>query len=136
MFSARTGSSYQNGRYGSMSRAILIACMGIYGQAALSISRRAKEIGVRKVVGATARNIVVLLSQDIVKLALVANLIAWPAAYYVSRLWLGNFAYRIDLTPDLFALGGLTAFGIAVVTVGWLGLRAANEDPVRALRYE
>ena len=116
--------------------AILIACMGLFGQASLAVSRRIKEIGVRKTVGATVLDIVNLLSKDLVLLAAVSNLLAWPVAYYLSRGWLDSFVYRIELSPDLFLLGGGGALMIAAITVGWLGIQAARGNPVDALRYE
>lgn len=116
--------------------AIFIACMGLFGQAALAISKRTKEIGIRKVLGAAAHDILALLSRDLVKLVAVSNLIAWPLAYYASDEWLSGFAYRISLSPALFVMGGCTALLVAIGTVVYLGLRAASTNPAAALRSE
>lgn len=116
--------------------AILIAVIGLFGQASLSVTRRTKEIGVRKVLGATLAQIIALLSRDFAKLVIAANLIAWPIAYYAMSGWLDEFAYRIPLSPLLFVAGGMTALVVALGTVGWLGVRAARGNPVEALRYE
>ena len=116
--------------------AIGIACMGLFGQAAIAVARRTKEIGIRKVLGATGSQIVSLLSRDLVKLVVAANVLAWPAAWYFMDQWLMEFAYRIDLSPLLFVFAGGGALLIGAVTVAYLGVRAACSDPVDALRYE
>ena len=116
--------------------AIGIACMGLFGQAAIAVARRTKVIGIRKVLGATGSQIVSLLSRDLVKLVVAANVLAWPAAWYFMDQWLMEFAYRIDLSPLLFVFAGGGALLIGAVTVAYLGVRAACSDPVDALRYE
>ncbi len=115
---------------------IVIACLGLYGLVSFAIQNRRKEIGVRKVVGSSAWNILLLLSGEFSRLVLLANLIAWPLAYMVVSRWLQIFAYHIDLTPLVFLGGGAVALCIAWVTVCSTAIRAAFENPVLALRYE
>ncbi len=116
--------------------AIFIACIGLFGLAAFAAQQRTKEIGVRKVLGATVANIVGLLSSDFVKLVLLANLLAWPVAYYAMNQWLQNFAYRIDVGWWVFALAGGLALLIALATVSSQAIKAALTNPVESLRYE
>ena len=116
--------------------AIGIACLGLFGLAAFAIEQRTKEIGIRKVLGATVSNVTVLLSKDFVKLVLLANLLAWPVAYFAMNKWLQDFAYRINLSWWMFALAGALALLIAVLTVSFQAIKAALGNPVVALRYE
>jgi putative ABC transport system permease protein len=116
--------------------AILVACLGLFGLAAYTVERRTKEIGVRKVLGASVTNIVALLSKEFVILVGVANLIAWPVAYYAMSRWLQDFAYRIDLGVGVFVLGGILVLVIALMTVSVQAIKAARANPVDALRYE
>ena len=116
--------------------AMVIAYLGLYGLAAFSAERRVKEIGIRKVVGASVQEIVLLLTRDFTKWVLLANVIAWPVAYYAVTRWLQNFAYRIDLTLVPFLLSGLMALLIALLTISWQSVRSALANPVEALRYE
>ncbi len=116
--------------------AILISCLGLLGLASLSVARRTKEVGIRKVLGASVSNLVLLLSGEFAKLVVVANLLAWPAAYYVMNRWLQDFAYRIDPGPEIFILCGVLALGVALLTVGAQSMKAALANPVDALRYE
>ena len=116
--------------------AISISCMGILGLASLAVSRRTKEIGIRKVLGATVPKVVGLLSKDFMKLLLVANVVAWPGAYFLMSQWLQNFAYRISLGIWIFLLTGVLALVIALATVSFQSIRAALANPVEALRYE
>jgi len=121
--------------------AILIACMGLFGLASFAVEHRTKEIGVRKVLGASVGGIVAMLSKDFAKLVLVANLVAWPIAYFAINKWLEHFAYR---SPDLagingwwiFALAGGLALAIALITVSAQAIKAALANPVESLRYE
>jgi putative ABC transport system permease protein len=116
--------------------AILIACMGLFGLAALTIARRTKEIGVRKVLGASVSNILVLVSRDYAKLVLVASVFAAPVAYLSLRRWLEGFAYHVEPSVWVFALAGLAVLAVALFTVAYHAIRAATGNPVEALRYE
>ena len=116
--------------------ALFVACLGVLGLTSLAITRRTKEIGIRKVLGASNHHIVALLSREFVVLILIANLIAWPIAHYGVEHWLRDFAYRIDAGMGLFLLGGLLVFLTALFTIGVQALKAAQRNPVHALRYE
>jgi len=115
---------------------IFIACIGLLGLAAFTSEQRTKEIGVRKVLGASVPNLVALLSKDFSKWVLLANLIAWPVAYFAMNKWLQNFAYRTDINWWVFALAGGAALLIALLTVSTQAIKAAVANPVEALRYE
>jgi putative ABC transport system permease protein len=124
---------------GMMISAILLismACLGSLGLIALAAEQRTKEIGIRKAVGASVFNIILLLIKDFTKCVLIANFIAWPIAWYAIDKWLQNFTNRIDLTVWPFVLSGLTALMIALLTVSWRAIRAARANPVESLRYE
>jgi len=116
--------------------AILIACLGLLGLAAYAAERRTKEIGIRKVLGASVASVVSLLSKQFTKLVLMANVIAWPIAYFAINAWLQNFAYRIGIGWWMFALAGGIALIIALLTVSTQAIKAALTNPVEALRYE
>ncbi|HYE52814.1 MAG TPA: ABC transporter permease [Azospirillaceae bacterium] len=116
--------------------AIVIACLGLFGLASFTAERRTKEIGLRKVLGASVSDIVRLLVWQFSKPVLVANLIAWPIAWYGASRWLEGFAYRIDLSPLIFLGAGFAALLIAWATVGMHATRVAAAKPVTALRYE
>lgn len=116
--------------------AVLIACLGLYSLAAFATERRTKEIGIRKVLGAKVRDIVRLLVWQFSKPVVLANLIAWPVAWWAMREWLNTFDIRIALTPGPFVLAGLLALAIAIVTVAGQSLRVARTNPIHALRYE
>ncbi|MEA1674488.1 ABC transporter permease [Nitrospirillum sp. BR 11163] len=116
--------------------AILIACLGLFGLAAFTAERRTKEIGIRKVLGATVADIVQLLIWQFSKPVLVANLVAWPVAWMLMGRWLGGYVYRIDLNPLVFALASLAALLVAWATVAGHAARVASAKPVTALRYE
>ena len=116
--------------------AIAIACLGVFGLAAFSVARRTKEIGIRKVLGATAPRIVKLFVRDFVWLVLIAFAVATPIALMGSRRWLESFAYRIEVSWTLFAVAGAAALIIAVVSAGTQAFRAAMGSPAEALRYE
>ncbi len=116
--------------------AIFIACLGLFGLASFAIEKRVKEIGVRKVLGASVSRIVLLLSKDFLKLVVVANIVAWPAAYYFVKNWLLGFAYRISVGVGSFVLAGLLALAIALLTVGLQAVKAALANPVDSIRYE
>jgi putative ABC transport system permease protein len=118
--------------------AVFIACLGLFGLAAHAAERRTKEIGIRKVLGASTPGIVALLSGEFTRLVLVANLLAWPAAYLAMSRWLGGFAYHVSLSSQLgwFALAGALSVVVAWLTVGFQAVKAASANPVRSLRYE
>jgi putative ABC transport system permease protein len=116
--------------------AIIIACMGLFGLAAFTVEQRSKEIGIRKVLGASVPEIVFLLSKEFTRWVLLANIVAWPIAWCAMQKWLQNFAYRITILPWPFFLAGLLAFLIALLTVSYKAIRAASANPVEALRYE
>lgn len=116
--------------------AVLVACLGLFGLAAYTTERRRKEVGVRKVLGATVGGIVVLLSKEFARLVLVAFVVAVPLAYFVMSRWLEGFAYRIALGPGVFLLAGAVALLIALLTVSAHAFRAATTDPTQALRSE
>ena len=116
--------------------AVIIACLGLFGLAAFTAERRTKEIGIRKVFGARVRDIVRLLAWQFSKPVIVANLIAWPAAWWVMRDWLNNFDARIALTPGPFLLAGVIALAIALGTIAGHAFNVARMNPIHALRYE
>ncbi|MFM9947812.1 MAG: ABC transporter permease, partial [Saprospiraceae bacterium] len=116
--------------------AIFIACLGLFGIATLSIAQRTKEIGVRKVLGASVAGITGLLAKDFMKIVLVSFVLASPIAWWAMNTWLDDFAYRVDLQWWIFALAGIGAVAIAFLTVGFQSVRAALANPVRSLRSE
>jgi putative ABC transport system permease protein len=116
--------------------AILICCMGILALSLLACQRRIKEIGIRKVNGARISEVMTMLNRDFVKWVAIAFVIATPIAYYAMNKWLENFAYKTELSWWIFALAGILALGIALLTVSWQSWRAATRNPVEALRYE
>jgi putative ABC transport system permease protein len=117
--------------------AIFVACLGLFGLASYTAEQSTKEIGIRKVLGATASSIVVLLSRNFLKWVLVSNLIAWPVTYYVMRnYWLANFPFRIPISLLTFVMAGIIALFIALLTVSYQSIKAAVANPVESLRYE
>jgi putative ABC transport system permease protein len=116
--------------------AVLIACLGLFGLAAYAAQQRVKEIGVRKVLGASVPDIAKLLSIDFVRLMLVAIVIASPIAWWVMHNWLEGFPYRTMISWWVFVAAGLSAILIAIGTVGVLAVKAANSNPVQSLRSE
>jgi len=116
--------------------AIIICCLGLFGLATFSAEQRIKEIGVRKVLGASVTGIVALLSKDFLKLVLIAIVIASPLAWYVMHKWLQDFAYRIDMDWWIFVLAGIIATLIAFVTISFQAIKTANSNPVKSLRTE
>ena len=116
--------------------AILISCLGLFGLATFTAETRTKEIGVRKVLGASVANIVALLSKDFIKLVVVAIVIASPIAWYAMNAWLADFAYKVDISWWVFALAGGMAVGIALLTVSFQSVKAALMNPVESLRSE
>jgi putative ABC transport system permease protein len=116
--------------------AVSIACLGLLGLASFMAERRTKEIGIRKVLGASTGGIVILISSQLTKWVLAANIIAWPVAYFAMNKLLQVYAYRVSLNWPVFALPSLAAFVLACLTVGFQSLRTARTNPANALRYE
>jgi putative ABC transport system permease protein len=116
--------------------AVLVACMGIFGLTAITISRRVKEIGIRKVLGAKVSQIVNLVIKEYVILVVIANLIAWPTGYHIMRKVLQDYPYRIGIGIHYFLIAGVTSLFIAVLTIIYLAIRAALANPVDAIRNE
>lgn len=115
---------------------VIVACLGLYGLVSIMVQYRTKEIGVRKVLGANAFNLTLLLSKQFLFLVLTANLVAWPIAYYYLGEWLSNFAYKIDIQVWPFMAAALVVFLAAMVTVAYHGIRAANINPIKSLNKE
>ena len=116
--------------------AILISCLGLFGLASFNVEQRTKEIGIRKVLGATVSNVVLLLSGDFLKLVLIALVLASPLAWYVMHRWLENFAYQITIGWSVFLLTALVALLVTIATVSYQSIRAALMNPVKSLRSE
>ncbi|MEJ2613388.1 MAG: hypothetical protein P8Z35_00365 [Ignavibacteriaceae bacterium] len=115
---------------------IFISCLGLIGLSSLMITNRTKEIGIRKVLGGSIQSLLILLSKEFLKWVIIANIIAWPVAYYFMNRWLQGFAYRINLSWWMFVLSGGIALVIALVTVILQAIKAATANPVESLRYE
>jgi putative ABC transport system permease protein len=116
--------------------AIVISCLGLFGLASYAAEKRVKEIGIRKVLGASVAGIVQLLSKDFLKLVLISNLIAWPIAWLVLHKWLQDFAYRVEIVWWVFLIAGIAALLIALLTVSFQAIKAALSNPVKSLRSE
>jgi putative ABC transport system permease protein len=116
--------------------AIAIAGMGVFGLTLLAVRRRFKEIGIRKVLGAGVAQVAGLVGRELLFLVAAANLVAWPFAYLVMEHVLNGYHYRIPIGPGFFLAAGGIALGVALLTAGALGLKAALADPVKAIRYE
>ncbi|HLF35644.1 MAG TPA: ABC transporter permease [Cyclobacteriaceae bacterium] len=116
--------------------AIIIACMGLFALSSFMVSRRTKEIGIRKTLGATVKTIYAMLSWDFLKWIVLAAIIACPIGWYVMNKWLETFAYHITLGPDIFIIAILIAVSLALLTITWQALKTARANPVEALRYE
>jgi putative ABC transport system permease protein len=116
--------------------AICISCLGVFGLAKYNIEKRVKEIGIRKINGSNVSEVLTMLNKDFVKWVAIAFVIACPIAYYAMNKWLENFAYKTTLSWWIFALAGVLALGIALLTVSWQSWKAATRNPVEALRYE
>jgi len=115
---------------------IFVSCLGLFGLASFMALRRTKEIGIRKVLGATVSGIVVLLTKDFTRWVLVANLIAWPLSYLAMNRWLEEFPYRADIKLWLFLFAGLMTLTVALLTVSYQSIRVALSNPADSLRYE
>jgi len=116
--------------------AILISCLGLFGLASFNAEQKTKEIGIRKVLGSSVSGIVMHLSKDLIRLVLLANIIAWPVAWYLLQRWLQSFLYRAQIRLDIFIIAGALTVFIALVTVSYQSLKAATAKPVDSLRYE
>ena len=116
--------------------AIFIACLGLFGLTAYAAEQRTREIGIRKVLGASVGGIMRLLSRDFLRLVVVAMLIAFPLSWFVMRRWLQDFAYRINIGWEIFAVAAVLAIGIALLTVSFQAVKAALSNPVKSLRSE
>ena len=116
--------------------ALLIASLGLFGLAAFAAERRTKEIGVRKVMGASVPGIMLLLSKEFTKLVAVAFVLAVPLAYFAMNRWLEDFAYRVDISWPIFLMAGLAALLVSWLSVGYQSMKAARVNPVESLRYE
>lgn len=116
--------------------ALIISCLGLLGLALSTIQKRTKEIGIRKVNGARISEVLIMLNKDFVKWVAIAFVIATPIAYFAMNKWLENFAYKTELSWWIFALAGILALGIALLTVSWQSWQAARRNPVESLRYE
>ena len=116
--------------------AIVVSCLGLFGLASFMAERRTKEIGIRKVLGSSISSVVMLLSKEFIKWILVANIIAWPLAYFIMNKWLKNFAYHTDLSISIFMLSGFIVLAIALLTVSYQSIKAATANPIKALKYE
>lgn len=115
---------------------IIVACLGLFGLAAFTIEKKKKELGVRKILGASESNLFLLLSSSFAKQILIAFLVASPVAYFAMDSWLEAFEYRVPLTFGIFLASGLIALAIAFLTIGYRSLKAVNTNPVDSLRYE
>jgi putative ABC transport system permease protein len=120
----------------SSTLAVFIACLGLFGLSALSASRRTREIGIRKVLGATVPRLLGVISREHLFLVILGNVVAWPIAYFTVNQWLQNFAYRIQPGIGSFLLAATAALVIALLTVSYQGIKAALANPVDSLRYE
>jgi len=116
--------------------AVAVSCLGLFGLASFMTERRRREIGIRKVLGARSDEIVVLLGKEFLRWVFLANLVGWPAAFFVTRRWLDGFAYRVGIGLWPFALSGAAVLVIAAATLAYRTLRAARANPADSLRYE
>ncbi|MGD8778577.1 MAG: ABC transporter permease [Ignavibacteria bacterium] len=116
--------------------AIVIACLGLFGLASFTAEQKKKELGIRKVLGATEVNLTFLLCKEFFYLVLLSNVIALPAAFYVAEWWLQEFAYKISMPYEVFVMSGILAIAVALITVGYQALKAALSNPVESIKYE
>jgi len=116
--------------------AIVISCLGLFGLAEFSIKKRTKEIGIRKVNGADTSSILAALNSNFILWVVIAFLIASPLGWYIMKKWLESFAYKTVISWWIFALAGLMALTVSLLTISWRSWRAARRNPVEALRYE
>jgi len=116
--------------------AIFISCLGLVGMASFTAEQRTKEIGIRKVLGASFGGIFLLLVKEFTKWVLLANVIAWPVGFIIMKGWLKSFAYHAPMSAWIFPAAGLLALALAVVTVSWQTIRSSLVTPLKSLRYE
>ena len=116
--------------------AIFVGCLGLFGLAAFTAEQRTKEIGIRKVLGASISGIALMMSKEFIMWVVVANILAWPIAWYVMSQWLQGFAYQTSMTLWTFALSAVLALVVALLTVSYQAIKAARANPVEALKYE
>jgi ABC-type antimicrobial peptide transport system permease subunit len=116
--------------------AILISCLGLFGLAAFTAQRRQKEIGIRKVIGASVSTIVIMLSKDFLKMVLIAILIGFPAVWWIMHSWLDGFAYRISIGAGVFLAAAACIILITILTISFQSIKAAIANPVKSLRSE
>jgi len=116
--------------------AIIISCLGLFGLSAFTAKKRRKEIGIRKVVGASVANITTMLSKDFLKLITISLLIAFPVSWWLMNNWLQGFAYRISITPFVFVITGFSVALITLLTISFQSIKAAIANPVKSLRTE
>jgi len=116
--------------------AIIVAALGLFGLTSFTIAQRTKEIGIRKTLGSSVRNIIYLITREFVLLIIISTAISWPLIYYIAENWLRNYHYRIDLRLIDFLPGFIIALIIALTTISYRAIRSANTNPVEALRYE
>ena len=116
--------------------AILVSCLGLFGLSAFFNEQKTKEIGIRKALGASVPGLIAMSAKEFSKWVLIANILAWPVAWFGMNMWLQDFAYRITLNVWFFLLAGVAALGLALFTVAWHSIRAANANPIDSLRYE
>ena len=116
--------------------AILIACLGLFGLVTYAAEQRTKEIGIRKVLGASIPGIVTMIAKDFLKLVFIASVLAFPIAWWAMHKWLQDFAYRVGISWWVFVIAGLAAVSIALITVSFQAIKAAVANPVKSLRTE
>lgn len=116
--------------------AIIISCLGLFGLASFMAEEKTKEIGIRKIMGASVASLVGIFSREFTKWVLLANLIAWPIAWFYMEKWLNNYAYRIEMPLWVFVAVAALVIIIASITVGHQSWRSATQDPVKSLKYE
>lgn len=116
--------------------AVIISCLGLFGLASFMTEQRTKEIGIRKVLGASIQKIILMQQREFILLVAVANLIAWPVAWKLMKGWLDGYAFKINLSAQFFILAGILSLAITFFTILFLAWRAANKNPVEAIKYE
>jgi putative ABC transport system permease protein len=116
--------------------AVVLACLGLFGLTAFASEQRTREMGIRKILGASGSRVFLLLSQEFIVWVILANFLAWPAAYWIMENWLQKFAYRITLGPVPFLISGAMVLLIAYLTMSWQSLKAARANPVESLKCQ